>query len=348
MRKLEMHRQTQRYDIRRNRERLGFRDRSDFFSPCLLKRRRCNAMPLPVDEFELNGPEVAPRRVHRIPAQRIVQAHHFAHRNHDADVQGLAAPRRILRYARRRPMSRRLEFRDNLRRAVTGGPHGHLQRGGNHIAFNGGNKLIRDNARRNDAYRQDDQPQGAGDHNPGLGYAEPQRPLQRAIRNPLQQGVHAAARPVQHTGPPAPPPRLGIRQMSKVIRQHQQRFHQRKHQHGDHDHRDGQAQLRLRAGYEQQGRKRRHRREYRENDRATDPPRPPDCGGQASNAPFPFRIDAFPDHDRIVHHNAQCKHKAHQREHINRNPQQFHRQKGARKGNHQANRDPQGQTNMQE
>ena len=136
--------------------------------------------------------------------------------------------------------------------------------------------------------------------------------------------------------------------MGQVVRENEQRFHQRDHEHRDHHEWNPATEFSLRAGRVQQRGEGRDRRENRKDDGGADAARAADGGREPPVSPRSLREDALSNDDRVVHDDAQRKNERHQREHVDRDAQEPHHEERAHERDRQTHGHPHGESNLQE
>ena len=191
MRELEVNRQSERDQVRRNRERPRIRQGSGFLPPQPLEGGRGDVMTFPFDEFELHRPEVPAGRLDGVSAQRVVECRRPPNRYGDANLQGFRLRTALPLNPLQRAMPRGLQLRRNRRCTLTRRADRHFQIGGDDLAFDGGQKLVGDHAGTDDSQGQHQQPAGGGKHDGGLVDRQAQATVQWTVHSPLQEAIHA-------------------------------------------------------------------------------------------------------------------------------------------------------------
>ena len=105
--------------------------------------------------------------------------------------------------------------------------------------------------------------------------------------------------------------------MADMGRENKKTFDQRNRKHADYDHWNLFEYLPQDAGNEEHGEKRHHVGQYAEGNRHGDFFGSRNSGFQPRNTALIVMIDVFPDHDGIIHHDAEGDDKREHGDHVN-------------------------------
>jgi len=105
--------------------------------------------------------------------------------------------------------------------------------------------------------------------------------------------------------------------MAHVGRENKKAFDQRNRKYADYDHRNLFEYLAHDAGNEEHGEKSHHVGQHAEGDRHGYFSGPGYGGVEPWNTALAMMVDVFPNHDGIIHHNAEGNNKREQGDHVN-------------------------------
>ena len=242
------------------------------------------------------------------------------------------------------PLTGRLQFLRDFVGSLSGRPVRHLEDGRCEVAL-----AEPDEAGRNDPSHwhgnaEDKQRDRTRDRHPRPIRRELQPAVQGSLHKPLQQHVDATLNSGEESVEAVGGlPIRAVQVLGQMVGQHQQRFDQGDHQHGDDDDRYRSEHLTDASWNEDQGHERRDRGQHGKDQRHLDPPRAANRRGPARRAPHPLQMDVLGDDDGVVHDDSDGENEREQRYGVDADVERHHDGQGADARNREADGYPEGE-----
>ena len=226
MREFEVNRESERDQVRGDRDGPDIRKGRDLLPPEPLEGGCGDAVALPVDELELDGSEVAAGRLDGVAPQGVEECRRLSYRYGDTDLQRVSIRVALTRDPLERAMPGSLQLRRDRRCSFSRRADRQFQTRRNDFTRDGSEELIGDHARTDNAHRQHEQAGSGREHDGGLVDRQAQPPVERAGHDPLQEAVHTSPDAVEPPGQPAFPRGTRRGQVGQVVREYEERLDQ--------------------------------------------------------------------------------------------------------------------------